>query len=325
MSWANNHYLDLLWLVVPLFLLLLAAERRRLSKMGRMVQPSLWKEVFPGFSRGKSRLKVLFLALAVLAIGLACLKPQWGYTLREFKRQGSDLFVVVDTSESMRAQDVSPSRMERAKREVIDLIGMLQGDRVGLIPFAKTATVACPLTGDYETLRLFADQLATDLLPIQGTDIAGALDLALNSFPEGPSTTKAILLITDGEVTAGDLPELNDKAAKAGIKIFVLGVGDTRGAPIPSENGEGFKTDQGGEIVLSRLNEGSLQELARATGGSYARSIAGDSDLEALYVKGIKETLEKRELKSGKKMIPEERFQVPLFLAFLLLGIEFLL
>lgn len=325
MIFANREHLQILWLIAGALLFLLIAERRRFLKMRDLIAPHLWKEVLPGFSRAMRRFKILLLVGGLTFIGFTLLRPQWGYTLREFKRQGSDLFIVVDTSDSMRAEDVSPNRMERAKREVIDLLGMLRGDRVGLIPFAGTATIACPLTGDYETFQLFADELDTDLIPIQGTDIAGALTLALNSFSAGPAPSKAILLITDGEVTEGDIPTLVEKATKEGIRIFVLGVGDTKGAPIPSENGEGFKTDEKGGVVLSRLAEDSLKEIAQKTGGRYARSVAGDADLNEIYLKGIKQVLEARELRSGKKMIPEERFQVPLLIAILFLGVELLI
>ncbi|MBI2340527.1 MAG: VWA domain-containing protein [Deltaproteobacteria bacterium] len=276
----------------------------------------------PGFRPARRIFKAVLVVLGIFFVCTALLRPQWGYTLREVKRKGIDLYVLVDTSDSMMAEDISPNRMERAKRELVDLMKYLHGDRIGLIAFAGRPFVACPLTTDYEAFGLFLDTLDTDLIPVQGTDISGAVETALNSFPPDAQRSKAIILITDGEDTRGGMAQAAQKAKEGEVRIFVIGMGSEKGAPIPLREGSGFKKDKNGGVVISRLDESSLQQLALATGGSYVRSVTGDLDLEQIYLKGIKEVLEARELKSESKIVGEERFQLPLLLALLLLLLE---
>ena len=279
----------------------------------------MWPQIIPDFSPGRRRVKAALVILGILFACIALLRPQWGYTLREIKRKGIDIFVLVDTSDSMLAEDISPNRMERAKRELVDLLKYLHGDRIGLIAFAGRPFVACPLTTDYEAFGLFVDALDTDLIPVQGTDISGAVETALTSFPSDESRSKAVILITDGEDTLGRVFASAQKAKEQGVRTFVIGMGSEKGAPIPLRVGNGFKKDRDGSMVISKLDEAALQKLALATGGSYVRSVTGDLDLEQIYLKGIKEVLEARELKSESKIVGEERFQIPLLFALLFL------
>lgn len=310
----SNPQFWILWLIPGLILLMVFAEIRRKKKASFLIHKTQWGAMMHGPSKriGKN----LMVLLGVIFLLLAWLGPQWGYELKEIKKRGSDIYILVDVSSSMNAQDIHPSRMERAKRELMDLVEKLDGDRVGLIVFAGRAFVFCPLTHDYESFRLFIDELATDLIPIQGTDIDSALKLAMESFEA--QNSRAILILTDGEDSGGDIPILEEVTSK-GIRIFAMGMGTLEGAPIPAEEG-GFKKDSQGNLVISRLNEDVLKKIAK--NGRYVRSQSGDADLETVYMEGIHAVLTKQELESGKRQIPVERFQIPLFLALLLLGLE---
>ena len=325
MIFAETQFLWILWLVPGLVFFFLVTERARRAKLATVIDPQLWKDVLPEKRDGRRRIKRVLLVTAVALSLLALLRPQWGYQLAEISRRGIDLYLVVDTSESMRAEDVRPSRIDRAKREMKDLLAMATGDRIGLIPFAGEAYVACPLTGDYNAFGIFVDEIDTDLIPIPGSDLSRALLKAIESFKKGSIGSRAIFLLTDGEVTSGKVESMLKELKEMEIPVYVMGIGTQEGAPIPLRDGSGFKKDKEGSVIISRLGEQELSRLAVETGGRYVRSVVGDEDLEALYVKGIKKVLESVELKSGKKQIPIERFQFPLLAAFFLLLLEALL
>jgi Ca-activated chloride channel family protein len=231
--------------------------------------------------------------------------------------------IVLDVSRSMLVKDVEPDRLERAKREISDFIRVVQGDRVGLVAFAGAAFTQCPLTLDYGALAMFLTALSPDMVPVPGTDLAVALQTAMSSFDATSATDKVILFITDGEDNENRGFQAAREAAKRGIKIFVFGIGDPSGGPIPSADGKGgFKKDAEGQLVVSRLNEEGLKEIASATGGTYVRSVAGDLDLDILYFEGIKERTKAADLKSGKIKVYEERFPLFVMLAFILLMLE---
>jgi Ca-activated chloride channel family protein len=236
-----------------------------------------------------------------------------------------DIIIALDCSRSMTAADIQPDRLERAKREVFDLLAMLKGDRVGLVAFAGTAFLQCPLTLDYDAFNLFLNALSPEYLPVGGTDITGALETALTSFDTKSASDKAVILITDGENTGeGDPVKAAQRLKEKDIKLFCIGVGDSDGVPIPEPAG-GFKKDRSGQIVLSRLDENSLKKMAVVTGGTYVRSVAGDMDLEAIYTDEIRGKMEAETLASGRRQVWEDRFQWPLALALLCLAAELLL
>lgn len=322
-KFAELNYLWLLWLIPIIIFWYVASSHRKKIKIQKLIAEDLWKEVIPSYAKKSNRgLKLTLLILGLSFICITLLRPQWGYELREIKRRGVDLFVLVDTSDSMLASDIKPNRMERAKRELIDLLQYLSGDRIGLIAFAGDSYVACPLTQDYSAFSLFIDHLNTSLIPSEGTNIGSALNRALESFGKGDSQSKAIILITDGESTVAQDSSLLERIQKENIRVYIIGMGSEKGAPIPLPEGDGFYKDQQGKVVISKLNESSLKELALSTGGTYVRSVTGDLDLEQIYLKGIKNVLKDKELKSSQKQIPLERFQIPLFLALLFLGVE---
>jgi Ca-activated chloride channel family protein len=206
----------------------------------------------------------------------------------------------------------------RARYEMADFVQKLTGDRVGLIGFAGSSFVFVPLTTDYAAFETFIEDLDPDLIPVQGTDIAGALRKAIASFATQVQTaSKAVILVTDGEDTVGLDPTIIDEIKKQDIKIFVMGVGSAEGAPIPLPTG-GYKTDKNGNVVMTKLDEVGLQKLATETGGGYVRSVTGDLDLEQIYFGGIKRAFADEQLTAAEKKIPHYQFTI-----FILLGLIF--
>src|SRR3989338_835669 len=295
------------FLLLPIALILFSASRKK---------NHLLKTCF-NFNNGTSHYRsAMYQLIGLFFLILAFSGPRWGYTIREVKRIGSDIFILIDTSDSMQATDQSPSRLERAKREIIDLTQMLKGDRIGLIPFAGKSYVACPLTYDYNAFQIFLDTIDVSLIPIKGTNHEAAIKLALSSFDKKTQRLGSIILITDGESTLGDLSHASMEAKKKGIKIYIIGTGTMAGAPIPNPDGGGFKTDMEGNIVISKMNEADLKNMAFETGGIYVRSETGDIDLEKIYYEGIHQEKKESTLAPEQKKIPRERFQIPLLLAF---------
>lgn len=197
---------------------------------------------------------------------------------------------------------------------------MLEGDRVGLIAFAGRSFLLSPLTNDYGALDLFIDEINTETIPVQGTDLSGAMELAVKAMTDKDSA-KAILVFSDGEDHSERLDKMIQVLKEKDIKVFVLGIGTPQGAPIPLAQG-GFKLDPDGKTVVSKLEEGPLKELALDTGGAYARAVTGDKDLQELYLKGVRGALELRDLKVAKKRIWESRFYWPLGIALCFLMME---
>ncbi|HDH98529.1 MAG TPA: VWA domain-containing protein [Deltaproteobacteria bacterium] len=249
--------------------------------------------------------------------------PRWGSHFQEVSQKGVDIMIAVDVSPSMLVEDIKPNRLERARREIMDFLKVVQGDRVGLVAFSGAAFIQCPLTLDYAALEMFLNALQPDLIPVPGTDLGAAIKIALSSFDFKAETDKVILLITDGEDNEDRGLEAAREAEENGIKIFVFGMGETSGGPIPAGGGKGgFKKDKDGKLILSRLNENDLRKIASMAGGTYVRSVAGDLDLDVLYFEGIKSRTEAKTLKSGKIRIFEERFMFFVLAAFLFLLVE---
>jgi Ca-activated chloride channel family protein len=270
------------------------------------------------------RWKAVLIVAATSFAALAMTQPRWGFEWREVKHRGVDIFVLLDVSKSMLSEDVRPNRLTQAKFAVQDLIEKLRGDRIGLIAFAGTAFVQCPLTIDYEAFRLTLKDAEPGIIPLGGTAIGPAIRTALKGFEAGEGRDHAIVLITDGEQTEGDALAAADEAAKAGVKIYAIGVGTAEGELIPvREDGKPmeFLKDREGKVVKSRLDEETLKQLALKTGGIYVRSAAGDFGMDTIYDKGIAQ-LQRKELETHLQKRYFERFQWPLGIALGLLVIE---
>jgi Ca-activated chloride channel homolog len=315
------------WLLaaVPVLVLFFVwAFRARRRALERIAAEPLAQRL-TGLVRPVARLwKAVLLVAGVMFVALALAQPRWGFEWREVKNRGVDVFVLLDVSKSMLTEDVRPNRLAQAKFAVEDLVSKLRGDRVGLIAFAGTAFVQCPLTIDYEAFRLTLKDADPRIIPRGGTAIGPAIRTALKAFEAGEGRDRAIVLITDGEQTEGDASAAADEAAKASVKIYAIGVGTAEGELIPvREEGKGmeFLKDREGVTVKSRLDETTLKEIALKTGGIYVRSAAGDFGMDTIYDKGIAQ-LQRKEYEARLQRRFFERFQWPLGISLALLLLE---
>jgi len=324
MKFDHPHMLFFLWGLLPLAGVLVYGIFRHKRILDRYAQAAMFDHILPGFSYGPKWIKTV---LAVCAAGFAVVAlagPLAGYRWEKTTRKGVDIMIALDCSRSMLARDVSPTRLTRAKREIIDLTRLMHSDRAGLVAFSGAAVLQCPLTLDYNAFGIFLDALDPDYLPVGGTDLTAALEACYNGFDPSSTAGKAIILITDGEDTAGDaaaLTKVVEKFAGEKIRIFAIGVGDPAGAPIPARGG-GFKKDAAGNIVLSKVDQAMLEKITAMTRGRYVRSVAGDMDLEQIYSGDILGTMERKALTQGRKKVWEKRFQWALLPCVLLLMAE---
>ncbi|MBU0630324.1 MAG: VWA domain-containing protein [Candidatus Margulisbacteria bacterium] len=322
MIFAKAFYL---WLL-PILLALAGYEWRKRGRANPLFDRELGPLMLRNFDRQKRYLrKVLFYAgLFFLIIALA--KPQWGEREQVLTTPGIDMVFAVDVSKSMLATDLKPSRLENARQALRLLTMQLAGNRLGLVAFAGSSFVECPLTGDVGAVQLFLDSLAPGLIPVPGTDLGGAIHTAVQAFDNSP-TSKAIILITDGEDLAGGARGAAGEAAGAGIKIFPIGIGTAVGETVPEvdENGRviGLKRDKKGELVVSRLDLDLLNEIAGKTGGKAFFVSSGGSTLPELMAAIA--TLPKNKITQKLGYQYYDRFQIFLFLAFVCLAVEFIL
>lgn len=312
MSWGHPQLLALLVLLPPLLWWAWRDARRN----GGPVSPERAQELGAVGEPGPRRARAWLLLAGLALLVVASARPQWGELEQEVEQEGIDLVVCLDISRSMLADDITPSRLLRARAELRGLIGQLRGDRVGLVFFAGAAFPQCPLTVDYGAAELFLSQADPSMISAQGTDIGSALRVALELFGEERGRHRAVLLVTDGEDFAGQVEPLASELADAGIVAFAVGLGSDAGAPIPLPEG-GFVRDDAGNVVVSRLDEGPLRALASATGGEYFA--AGGSGLGLARVQAALGGLEGRRFAARQVVRRAERYHWPLGLALLCL------
>jgi len=324
MRFGSSQWLWAL-VVIPLLLgFLVWSVRQRARLAARFAEPNLWQQLAGDVSTTFMRWKpVLFiLAVVLLIVGLA--GPQWGARAVMLQRRGLDIVVALDVSRSMLAADVKPNRLERAKREISAILDRLAGDRIGLVVFAGDAFVQCPLTLDASAARLLLDATGINSGGRPGTMVADAIETATGMYEQNERQFKILILVTDGEGHEGDPLAAAQEAAKQGIRIYTVGIGTPQGEPIPDfdERGNqiGFKKDEKGQVVLSKLDEVTLQKVALATEGRYFRAGSSQMELDALFDE--LSTLEKKELEGRLFTEFEQRFHYFLFPAFLLLALE---
>ena len=325
MYYGDAHYISILiFSGLTILLFYVWVMKRRESLMERFADKNMLGGITPTFSIARKVWKIVLIGLAFLMCVLALARPQWGFEWQEVKRTGLDMLIAIDVSKSMLARDVKPNRLERSKFAVKDLVKKLSGDRIGLIAFAGTAFLQCPLTIDYNGFLLSLDDLSTETIPRPGTSISGAIKEAIEVFKGPEKKFKILILITDGEELEGDALKLASEAAQAGIRIYCVGVGTADGDLIPviDEHGErAYIADKQGQAVKSRLNEDLLKRIAVATGGSYVHATQSDFGLILLYDKSISK-LEKHEIESKMKKHYQERYQIFLGIAIALLLLE---
>ena len=323
MRFGDPSNFFLLWALAPFILFQIWANRKKYDLIIRFCGQNLFSRlVAPNFKELLKR-KAIFKTLTFLFLLLALTRPQWGYQWEDLKQEGVDIVIALDVSRSMLAEDIKPNRLERAKRKISDLLNMLKGDRVGLVAFAGTSFIQCPLTLDYAAARIFLNAIDTSLIPVQGTDLGEALRKSIKAFRTKENKSKAIILITDGEDQSGQAMEAANEAKKAGVKVFTIGIGKEIGAPLPNPNTTGgFLKNESGEVILTKLDETTLQQISLKTGGSYVRSVTGDIDLKTIYSDQINKNLDKNKFKYERRKIWQERFQWCIFLALIFLLCE---
>jgi len=325
MTYADFGYIRIFFLALTALLLFyIWAMHRRRVLMTRFAERGLLGGIAPSASIRRHIIKNSLLVTSTLLIILAMARPQWGFEWQEMKRSGIDMLIAIDVSRSMLATDVKPNRLERSKFAIKDMVKKLNGDRIGLIAFAGTAFLQCPLTIDYNGFLLALDDLNVTSIPRGGTSMTAAIRQALDTLKGTDKKYKTLVIITDGEDFEGDAIKAAADAAGEGMKIYCVGVGTPEGELIPAgfERGDrAYMTDKGGNIVKTRLNEELLKKIAITTGGSYVKATQSDFGLGLLYDKSIS-LQEKRDIESKMKKRYEERYQIFLAAAIIILFLE---
>jgi Ca-activated chloride channel family protein len=318
LEFQHPQLLSFLAAVPALALFLYWAGRRRKRLLERFAHPAPLAKLSASVSPGKRRTQAAFLLVAV-GLSVFCLaRPQYGYKERPIERKGVDLFIAIDTSDSMLANDVHPSRLARAQDQLKQLIRKLKGDRVGIIAFAGEAFVQCPLTLDYGLAQRILETVGPDTIPVKGTAIGDTIRVALSNLEENEIGHKTLVLLTDGEDSGSEPLEAAEEAAKAGMTIYAIGIGTELGAAI-QQGPDGVKRNAEGFAVNSRLDFETLQKIAAATGGAAIRANeSGFLEIDTLYE--IIQGLDQKKLRSVTRSLYEERFQYFLLPAIVCLG-----
>jgi len=324
MRFAQPFFLALTLATFILIIFYLWAFKRRKVAWEKFAQKDLLQELLAQVHPGKQRLKAILLIMGIFLCLFAFMRPQWGFRWQEIKRKGLDILVALDTSKSMLASDIKPNRLQRAKLAIGDFVGNLKGDRIGLVAFAGSAFLECPLTVDYGGFLLSLENTDVNTIPKGGTSISSAIKEAMRSFPAGQKKYKVLIIITDGEDHEGYPIRLAEEAQKEGLIIFCIGIGTKEGELVFVEQEPGrkeFLKDSEGHAVKSRLNEEVLQKIALTTGGAYIRSTNTEFGLGLLYKEKLS-TMEKREFEGKMNKLYEERFQIFLAIGLLLILAE---
>lgn len=328
LTWGAPQFLVALWAVPALFVIMWlfraisARTRRRLGgKPARKLMLRGYRRWLPGF---RHFLWLLAMASAILALS----RPQWGHEYVEVKRRGLDILVVVDTSKSMLANDLKPSRLDKAKYALYDFTKILSGDRVGLVAFSGSSFLQCPLTSDYPAFRMSLSDLTPGIIRAGGTDIGSAVDTALDSFDEESNALRVIVLITDGEDHENNMAEVAARLVEEDVTLYAIGAATPEGGYIELRdrlrNTTTFLKDKEGQVVKSMLNDTALRELSSITGGFYIRAASTDFGLESVYSQGI-DQMQRTEGQPTRIKVFQERYGWFLAFSLLLLAFESLL
>ena len=320
---ANPDFLYLLLLLPLIVTLYLYSNHRRRQNIRKYGDPSLLKELMPTISKYRPDVKfwLMFSALGLIIIMLA--RPQFGSKMETVKRTGVETVIALDISNSMLAEDVTPSRLEKAKKLITRLIDTFNNDKVGLNVFAGEAFTQLPITSDYISAKMFLESINPSLISTQGTDIGAAIRLAMKSFTPNDGVGRAIIVITDGENHEGGAIEAA-QAAEKNMQVFILGIGSPDGSPIPVERGSNdFRRDGNGEIIVTKLNEQMCQEIAKAGNGMYIR-VDNSNAAERILNEEISK-LAKTDVESQIFTEFDEQFQALAWLILILLIAEMLI
>jgi Ca-activated chloride channel family protein len=325
MRFAEPIHFALLLGVLLVGIFLFWAIGRKKKILARFGDLPLILRTAPYISFARQRTKAVLLILGLSFVVIALARLQFGTHLEMMKREGIDIIVALDVSNSMLAQDMKPNRLEKAKQELRSIIDRLKGDRIGLIAFAGEAFVQCPLTLDLGTARLLLQVMDNQSVSIQGTSIASAIQVAQKSFESKEKKHKVLVILTDGEDFGGNIEQAAEDARNDGIKVYTVGIGNPAGEPIPildrQGNQVGFKKDENGEVIMTKLDEATLRKLSLTTGGKFYSASAGEMELDKIFddIAGM----EKKELEGTLVTKYDDRYQWPLLLALILIVAEF--
>ena len=315
------QYIYLLFIIPLLWIIYALLVRWKRKTQNNFARPELLELLSPNRSKFKPTFKIILLSLSIVSLVLGLMNPKIGTQLETVKREGVDIVFAMDVSRSMLAEDIAPNRIEKSKRLVSAIINQLASDRVGIIAYAAQAVPQLPITTDYAAAKMFLQALNTDMLSSQGTALDSAIDLAGTFFDDEDQTNRVIFLISDGEDHSEEASNAASRAAKLGIKIFTFGVGTESGAPIPLKRDgiiESYKKDSDGEVVITKLNQNILQNIAASTGGTYQDGNNTQNVLD--FVSEQLKAMDKKEFEAKKFVSFKDRFQ-----AFLLAALIFLL
>ncbi len=320
--------IEFLWglLIIPLLTIVFIwsriARKKALRRFGNL---EILKQLMPFSSKGRPVFKFILLTLAMAFIIVGLARPQFGSKLKKVKREGVELIIALDVSNSMMAEDIQPNRLERAKRAISRLIDKLKDDKIGLIVFAGDAYTQLPITSDYNSAKLFLNSVNTQIVPRQGTAIGAAINLAAKSFSPSEQANKAIIIITDGENHEDDATNAAKDAAEKGIIVHTIGMGLPEGAPIPVlKNGQkDYLKDRDGKVVVTKLNEQMLEQISSAGKGIYVRANNAQIGLNALFDEINK--MQKEEMESRVYSEYEDQFQYFFAVGLLLILLEFII
>ncbi|MBI4368299.1 MAG: VWA domain-containing protein [Candidatus Omnitrophica bacterium] len=327
MQFLYPEWLNGFWLLIAVLVFFVWTARRKQKLLSQFADSETAQFLTRSHSRGKERFKqgLVLMALSLLVLTLA--QPQWGEIKKEIKRQGVEIIFLVDTSLSMLAEDVPPSRIEKAKLELKSFLRSLKGDRIGIVTFAGSGFIQSPLTLDYDAFLLFANSIRVGYIPDAGTSLSEAIRSAIKAFPESKQKNHVMILLSDGEDLEGNTDAAITMAQEANIRIYAIGIGTQDGAPIPlrSENKKisGYKKDRSGEVVITKLNEDLLKQISDKTGGLYIQASPSGREIDWIYQHT--QNLEKKEFKQRLVVERENHYQFFLAFAVFLLLLEMLM
>ncbi|MDR1455625.1 MAG: VWA domain-containing protein [Tannerella sp.] len=319
---ANPEFLYLLLLLPVLLLFFIHAAISRKKAIRKYGDPELVRQLMPEASPKRQQLKFGLLFAAVTTLVFVIAGPQFGSKIETVKRQGVEIMVCLDVSNSMMAEDIKPNRLEKAKQMLSRMTDGFSNDKVGLIVFAGDAFTQLPITSDYISAKMFLSSINPSMVSSQGTAIGAAISLAMRSFTPDEKAGKTVLLITDGENHEDDAVKVAASAAEKNITVNVVGIGLPQGAPIPLSGTSNFMKDAGGNVVVTQLNEPMCQEIAAAGKGIYVRADNTNSALRTLQ--GEINKMDKSEIDSKVYSEYDEQFQLLAWIALVLLILEFL-
>jgi len=318
----NPEYLYLLIMVPVLILIMVLYSRASRKKIKTAGEQKLIKGLIPEFSSFRRNLKFVLRLIAFILVVFVLARPQFGSKLEEVKREGVEVIIALDVSNSMMAEDIQPNRLERAKQAISSLVDRLQNDKIGLIVFAGDAYTQIPVTTDYVSAKMFLSSISPGIVPKQGTSLASAINLGMSSFSPAIDESKALIIITDGENHDEDPVPISEQASEKGIVIHTIGIGSNSGVPVPvTSNGKrDFLKDNEGNTVITRLDEDVLRSIAFTTGGKYVKASNTNIGLNTIF--NEISSMKQQELEGTVYTEYDDQFQVLAVLALFILLLD---